>query len=209
MVLWFNDNESQPGEPPGTCVLLEIVSARDLDLSHKKSLLDQDVDPYCIVRMNGKEVHKTSTISNDPDPIWTVKTGSLCLLKIPTHDGDETTEETIDDAIKQNGVSEETSVVVEVCHGNQCLGIVMVPFSKVLESQGDREEYPVCVSSGEQGGVVCAYTLCVSFFLCIVGDSSCSCRVRWHCAFVWRRRTTFYFLETPAPNSGPMRLISI
>jgi hypothetical protein len=165
MVLWLKDNESKPEEAPGTCVLLEIVSARDLDLSHKKSLLDQDVDPYCIVRMNGKEVHKTSTICNDPDPIWTVRTGSLCLLKIPTHDDNETKQETKDDAIKQNGVWEEPSVAVEVCHGFQCLGIVTVPFSKVLESQGDREEYPVCVSPGKQGGVVCVYRLYVSFFL--------------------------------------------
>jgi hypothetical protein len=165
MVLWFNDNESKPEEPPGTCVLLEIVSARDLDLSHKKGLLDQEVDPYCIVRLNGKEVHKTSTICNDPDPIWTVKTGSLCLLKIPTQEDDEANEETKDDAIKQNVVSEENSVVVEVCHGNQCLGIVTVLFSKVLESQGDRGEYPVCIATGEQRGVVCSTRcVCLSFY---------------------------------------------
>lgn len=170
MVLWFNnDDKSNPEEPPSTCVLLEIVSARDL--SHKKSLLDHEVDPYCVVRLNGEEVHKTRTISNDPDPIWTVLTGSLCLLKIPTQDetnDDETREEAKEDATKQDVISEENSVAVEVCHGNQCLGIVTVPYSQMLESQGDRQEYPVCVSPGEEGDVVrdvcaiyCASLLCI------------------------------------------------
>jgi hypothetical protein len=62
MVLWFNNDDKSKSkckpkpdddeEPPSTCVLLEIVSARDL--SHKKSLLDQEVDPYCIVRLKGE-----------------------------------------------------------------------------------------------------------------------------------------------------------
>ena len=174
MVLWFkNDDKSKSKpkpdddeEPPSTCVLLEIVSARDL--SHKKSLLDQEVDPYCIVRLKGEEVHRTRSISNDPDPIWTVLTGSLCLLKIPTQEetkGEETKEERNDDAAKNDVVvSEETnSVVVEVCHGIQCLGIVTVPFSQVLESQGDCQEYPVCVSPGDEGDVVRDVCVCAIY----------------------------------------------
>jgi hypothetical protein len=215
MVLWFNnDDKNKPEEPPSTCMLLEIVSARDL--SHKKSLLDQEVDPYCIVRLNGEEAHRTRAISNDPDPIWTVLTGSLCLLKIPTQDetnDDATKEETKDDATTQDIVSEENSVVVEVCHGNQCLGIVTVPFSQVLESQGDRQEYPVSVSPGKEGDVVrdvCVLSVarlsCVLYCRLIL---SCRIRVHWHCAFVLPRRKILLFLERTVPDSRMAHPISI
>jgi hypothetical protein len=104
-------------------VLMEIVSARDLSL--KKS-----IDPYCIVRCGTTEVHRTKTIYNDPDPIWTVLTGSLCLLRIPKDNNDG------DDSI---------CVAIEVNDGSKCIGIVTVPYSEVLKCQGERIEYPLHV----------------------------------------------------------------
>ena len=72
------------------------------------ALSDTDVDPYCIVKVANanppssnkkggndgkeekppssppkpKEVHRTKVIKDDSSPIWTVKTGSLCLLNL-------------------------------------------------------------------------------------------------------------------------------
>lgn len=109
--------------PPN--VLMEIVSARGLTSI-------KGVDPYCLIRVGSDEVHRTKTIWNDPDPIWTILTGSLCLLRIP-----EKCTET-DDEI-------EHSVVIEVNHGNQCIGFVAIPFKDVMEKVGEREEFPIRV----------------------------------------------------------------
>jgi len=143
MLDWLGGNK--PSEPedsandnrPRTFILMEIVSARDLQ--HKRTLFDREVDPYCVVRFNKNEeiIHMTSTIYNDADPIWSVKTNGLCLVEIPLNeDGGEDT------------AASDDAVVVEVCHGSQCLGIVTVPFVKVLESDGERQEYPICKNEG-------------------------------------------------------------
>lgn len=107
--------------PPN--VLMEVVSARGLTSI-------KGVDPYCLIRVGSHEVHRTKTIWNDPDPIWTVRTGSLCLLRIPEEDS-----EIIDES--------EHSVVVEVNHGNQCIGIVTISFKEVMTKVGEREEFPI------------------------------------------------------------------
>jgi hypothetical protein len=119
-----DDKDKKPAVPPN--VLMEVVSARGLTSI-------SGVDPSCLVRVGEKEVHRTNTIWNDPDPIWTVKTGSLCLLWVPED---------------EEGEEEEHSVVVEVNHGNQCIGIVMVPFKDVLSKSGDREEFPIRLKPG-------------------------------------------------------------
>jgi hypothetical protein len=113
--------------PPN--ILMEVVSARGLTSI-------TGVDPYCLVRVGHKEVHRTKVIWNDPDPIWTILTGSLCLLRIPVDCKDETDDD------------EEHSVVVEVNHGNQCIGIVTIPFKDVLVKTGEREEFPIRLKSG-------------------------------------------------------------
>ncbi len=59
-------------------VLLEIVGA--MGLSNKAKT---HIDPYCVVKVRQKEVHRTKAIQDDGNPIWTVKTNSLCLLEIP------------------------------------------------------------------------------------------------------------------------------
>jgi hypothetical protein len=107
--------------PPN--VLMEVVSARGLTSI-------KGVDPYCLIRVGSDEVHRTMTIWNDPDPIWTVRTGSLCLLRIPEKDAE------MDD-------ESEHSVVVEVNHDNQCIGIVTIPFKDVMTKVGEREEFPI------------------------------------------------------------------
>mmetsp|Transcript_435 Transcript_435/g.674 ORF Transcript_435/g.674 Transcript_435/m.674 type:complete len:828 (-) Transcript_435:139-2622(-) len=121
-----DDDDKEPPTPPN--VLMEVVSARGLTSI-------PGVDPSCLIRVGNKEVHRTNTIWNDPDPIWTVKTKSLCLLWVPKDDNDD---------------EEQCSVVVEVNHGNQCIGIVTIPFKEVLSKTGDREEFPIRFKPGRK-----------------------------------------------------------
>jgi C2 domain len=57
-------------------LLVEIVSATDLPIADIIS-----TDAYVIVRMKGREVHRTDVISNNLSPIWTIATGSLFLIE--------------------------------------------------------------------------------------------------------------------------------
>lgn len=107
--------------------LMEVVSARGL---HSNGKRDDAIDPYCIVLVGGKEVHRTKPITKDPDPIWTVLTSSLCIVDIPTKslEGDD---------------PKHQSVVVQVCHGFQQIGSVTIPFADILDKTGEREEFPI------------------------------------------------------------------
>ena len=57
-------------------LLMDIVSGSDLPVGD----IDGSTDPYVVVQMQGKELHRTKHISNKRDPIWTLKTKSLFLL---------------------------------------------------------------------------------------------------------------------------------
>lgn len=118
-LLWFFDDTSgqkvRPATTPTKQVLMEIVSASTLG--------NATVDPYCSVFINEQEVHRTKTIYNDPDPIWTVSTNSLCVLDIP--------------------LEGENMMKIEVNHGNQCLGVVGLNCSDLLNKSGAREEYDI------------------------------------------------------------------
>ena len=153
-----SDNLLTKTEPPTVPVLMEVVSASGLvplkekpnlfsSLALKKVTAEQlqeeaekaasDLDPYCIVRLGSKQcVHRTKTIWNDPDPVWTVKTDSLCILNVPEESHDE-------DVCDETEQHLESLVVVEVCHGHQCLGVVTIPYRHVLEAKGEREEHPI------------------------------------------------------------------
>lgn len=62
-------------------ILIEIVSANNLPISDLIS-----ADPYVVVHMNGKKIHRTKAISKNLDPIWTLDTGSLFLLQMSPDD---------------------------------------------------------------------------------------------------------------------------
>ena len=105
-----------------THVLLELVGALGL------SFLQEDVDPFCIVKIDGKEVHRTKVIANDPSPIWTYKTKSLCLLKLAPAQG----------------------ITIDLCHCNaaigslvgsyKVLGTIPIRYTKLLHGTGERAE---------------------------------------------------------------------
>lgn len=57
-------------------ILVEIVSATDLPIAdHKTS------DPYTICYLGKEEIHRTLPIFRSLNPIWTVRTGSLFLMR--------------------------------------------------------------------------------------------------------------------------------
>ena len=148
MLDWFGSPKQQQDNHeddtrPKRLVLMEVVSARNLE--HRKTIFDQEVDPCCVVFVDSQKVHQTATIYNDADPIWTVKTKSLCLLEIPTDD-DENNVNTSDES-NDITTDDKDYVEVQVCHGSQCIGVVTVPFRRVLESNGERQEYPISVKA--------------------------------------------------------------
>ena len=61
--------------------LVEIVSAWDIPIGDRVTS-----DPYVLCYMNGQKVHKTKYISATLDPVWTIKTDSLFLLKTTAKD---------------------------------------------------------------------------------------------------------------------------
>lgn len=135
--MFFLDKKEEE-DLPDPNVLMEVVSARGLTSI-------PGIDPSCLVRVGKKQVHRTDSIWNDPDPIWTVLSGSLCLLRIPEEEDENESEK----GEKENEEDEENkSVCVEVCHGNQCVGIVTIPFKNVLQKTGEREEFPIQLKPG-------------------------------------------------------------
>lgn len=84
------DDKDNRNKSTAVTFLLEIVGARGLiALKNKPSVSATRIDPYVIVRqsipnsLSSKEIHRTKAIPDDEDPIWTIKTKSLCLLQLP------------------------------------------------------------------------------------------------------------------------------
>jgi hypothetical protein len=100
-------------------ILLEIVGATVLqDLS-------QNIDSFCLVRVNDKEVHRTKTVPNDFQPIFTCKTKALCLLK-HLKPGDQ--------------------VLVQLCRPTaialfNVIGSVALTFEQLVSGEGKRQEF--------------------------------------------------------------------
>jgi hypothetical protein len=62
-------------------ILVEIVSAINLPVADLLS-----ADPYVVVRLGSKEVHRTKVQSKTLNPIWTVETKSLFLLEMSSEE---------------------------------------------------------------------------------------------------------------------------
>lgn len=105
-------------------VVVEIVGATGL-----QDLRDNNIDTFCLVKVNSKEVHRTKTIQNDFSPIFTVKTKSLCLLR--------------------NLISTD-QVSVELCSPNKLvpglfstIGVVTLNFNEIANGHGERREFTI------------------------------------------------------------------
>lgn len=137
---------------PYALILTEIVGATHLPLLGRKK---RPPDPYCIVHVEDKMSHKTQAISEEDNPIWTVKTKSLCILSIPSFSPSdqknaERSEETSSTSPEGNNSSQQEDgfVLFEICHGKQPLGKVQVPFEHIRKCEGEREEFPIITGTG-------------------------------------------------------------
>lgn len=112
-------------------ILAEIVSASNLPISDSGSS-----DPYVSVFLGKKLIHQTKEIRRHLNPVWTMTTGSLFILRVPT-----------EDFFKASGL---TFLVFDhdVVAKDSILGKVTVPHADVLGGKGEREEYPLFTKKG-------------------------------------------------------------
>ena len=108
-------------------LLVEIVGAENLPIADIVSS-----DPYVIVRMGNKEIHRTEVIPKTLDPIWTLRTGSLFLLRA-------TPEEFFGSGRGLAFIIKDSDTIGT----NDVLGRVLVSQDELLEGTGDRIEYPI------------------------------------------------------------------
>jgi len=92
-------------------------------------------DPYVIIRLGNREIHRTQVIYDNLDPIWTLHSGSLCLLQCSA-------EEFFTEMGRHDGL---TFVVKDYdrMDRDDTLGSVSVPTATVLACDGKRLGYPV------------------------------------------------------------------
>ena len=121
-----SDVESPPIAGHGTPVLVEIVSA----LSLPRVDIMSASDPYVVVKnKEGKKIHRTKYMVNTENPIWSVETGSLFLLRVQKGEI-ENDNAKLTFSVKDHGVTKKL------------LGDVQVPLSKIVKSkQAERTEY--------------------------------------------------------------------
>ena len=179
-ILWFLDHASQEKklelkDTPTQTILMELVSASTLGIPA--------VDPYCVVFLNDHEVHRTKAIQNDPDPIWTVETNSLCLVDIPLDDGDNL-------------------MKIEVNHGYQCLGIVSIKCCDILKKNGAREEFIIrkTLVANDEGeaddnNIIGKVSWSAKFTSTVIAISISLSQLSGFCSPYWR-----YAFERPCPT---------
>ncbi|KAL3910394.1 MAG: hypothetical protein SGILL_007707, partial [Bacillariaceae sp.] len=102
-------------------ILLEVVGATALQE------VSQTIDTFCLVKVNDKEVHRTKTIPNDYQPIFTCKTNALCLLK---------------------HTKPEDQVLVQLCRPTaialfNVIGSVSLTFDQLVNGDGKRQEFNI------------------------------------------------------------------
>jgi Ca2+-dependent lipid-binding protein len=107
-------------------LLVEIVSAVNLP----KADIGGAADPYCIVTMAGKEIHRTKVIKQNLQPIWTLETGSMFVI-LSTPEVFFASSSGISFAIKD----------YDIAGAHDLLATVSVPLNVALDSTGDRTEY--------------------------------------------------------------------
>lgn len=106
-----------------TPVLLEIVGVLGLR---------KTIDSYCVVKVNDKEVHRTKVIHNDDSPIWTVLSGSLCLLRISSETATMPT---------------KSELTICLHHRFSLVGKVEILFEELLNGRGERQERMILSST--------------------------------------------------------------
>jgi len=104
--------------------VLDIISAYRLK---RANLLQDSSDPYCVVRMTNKEIHRTKQIWNTTAPIWTISNESLALFSATYQD------------IAVNGLTFEVYDYERVLK-NHFLGWANLTFEDFVKNQNKRME---------------------------------------------------------------------
>lgn len=121
------DVEVGTDQPQKIDVLVEIVSATDLPVADIVS-----TDAYVIARMAGKEIHRTDVISKSLNPIWTLETGALFVVRMSP-------EEFFAASSGMNFIVKDYDAV----GANEILGNVSIPLQDMLDGTGDRIGYDI------------------------------------------------------------------
>ena len=112
-------------------ILVEIVSASKLP-----AIELTPTDPYVIVRMGGKEIHRTDYIARNTDPIWTLDQGSLFLLEMSP-----------EEFFSCSGGMSFVVKDYDALGSNPTLGNVTIPLHALLDGKGKRNSYPLEVGT--------------------------------------------------------------
>lgn len=123
--------------PPDTSLLLEVVSCQGLPASDLTSS-----DPYVKVMVGKREVHKTKHISQNLNPIYTIKHKSLGILDLATKE-----------------LSAHKGLIFQVkdydtLGSNDELCSCQVPADQLLEMTGERLEFELETDRGQPAGKI-------------------------------------------------------
>jgi len=111
-------------------LLVEIVSASDLPVADQSS-----TDPYVVVYLGHRLIHKTTPIKDDLNPVWTVDTLSLFLISCTAKDFFSHDAGLTFHIIDQDHVTKDDVVAS-----------VSIPQTKLLVMDGVRESFKLDVS---------------------------------------------------------------
>lgn len=106
-------------------LLIEVVSGSDLPAADLMSS-----DPMVKITFDGKEIHSTKFIPSTLQPVWTIKTNSLCLFSV-----------TIKDLFDSHDGLTFLVLDFDKFGSNEALGAVVIPPREVFLAKGERVEY--------------------------------------------------------------------
>jgi C2 domain len=89
-------------------------------------------DAYVICRMAGREIHRTSVISKNLSPIWTLETGSLFLIQMSP-----------EEFFAANSGMDLVLKDYDAVGANEILGSVTVSLDELLAGTGDRKGFEI------------------------------------------------------------------
>ena len=106
-------------------LLIEVVSGSELPAADLVSS-----DPMVKIMFDGKEIHTTKFIPNTLEPVWTIKTHSLCIFSV-----------TIKDLFDSHDGLTFVVLDFDKFGANEALGAVVIPPREVFVAKGERVEY--------------------------------------------------------------------
>lgn len=137
-MLWIDQDPKEEDESQSTTapILIEVVSGYNLNRTGHSH-----VSPRCVIKLDGREVHSTRAINDDPDPIWTVKTKALCIVELDDPDIDNS-EVSSTSGTATTSIGRKRYLQFDVFDGSRRMGHVVLEQSVVWEqATGDRLDY--------------------------------------------------------------------